>query len=121
MLRKILTVVLAAALPLSGNALAAGALAIDSNQGNQYGWAVDFPNMGQAEQRALRECGSGCRIVMRVNAGCGAYATDQQRGSTIYGWGTDSSGGAAQNRALAECRNRGGSACIVRVWGCNKK
>ena len=104
---------------LGGQAMAAGALAIDSNQGKQYGWADGYKTTSQAEQRALSECGAGCQIVLRFNNGCGAYAADQANRSTAYGWGTASSSAAAQNRALSECRSRGGSSCIVRAWGCN--
>lgn len=113
---------LALALALScfaSHAMAAGALAIDSNQGKQYGWADGHKSIGQAEQRALRECGSGCQIVLRFESGCGAYAADQSRQSTAYGWATAGTSAAAQDRALSECRSRRGSSCIVRAWGCN--
>ncbi len=102
------------------NVHAAGALAIDSNQGDQYGFAYNHPSSAQADQRALSECGQGCQIVMRFSGSCAAYAADQSRGSTAYGWGTASSAGAAQNRALSECRSRG-NACMVRVWGCDNR
>ena len=99
-----------------------GALAIDRNQGNQWGWAVDHQTPDGAAQRARSECGGNCSIVMRFSGGqCGAYATDQERGSTIYGWGTASSSSGAQNRARSECRRRGGKSCLVRVWGCNSR
>ncbi len=104
----------------AGQVLAAGALAIDSNQGDQYGFAYNHPSSGQAEQRALQECGGGCQIVLRFSNSCAAYATDQSRGSNAYGWGYASSAGAAQNRALSECRARGNS-CMVRVWGCDNQ
>lgn len=100
--------------------LAAGALAIDSNQGQQYGFAYNYSSSGQAEQRALNECGSGCQIVFRFSRTCAAYAADQARGSNAYGWGYGPSAGAAQNTALAECRSRG-SSCMVRVWGCDNQ
>jgi len=106
------------AMGASGTALANGALAIDSNQGSRYGYSYDYPTMREAERRALRECGPGCRVVLRFPTGCGAYAADQEPGSTAYGWGTASSSGAAQSRALSECRARGRN-CIIRVWGCN--
>jgi hypothetical protein len=109
------------AIGLQAQALANGALAIDSNQGDQYGFAYNHPSMGAAEQRALSECGSGCRIVLRFNSGCAAYAADQANGSTAYGWATAGSAGAAQGQAQSECRQRGGSSCTVRVWGCNSK
>lgn len=98
---------------------AAGALAIDGNQGDQYGFSYNYGSMQEAEQRALSECGYGCSIVLRFESGCGAYAADQNYGSSAYGWGTASSGGEAQSRALSECASRGGSSCMVRSWGCN--
>lgn len=108
------------ALSVSGTqAMAAGALAIDSNQGGQYGWSEGQSSIAQAEQRALNECGGGCRVVLTFSSGCGAYAADQAGGSTASGWGTASSGGAAQSRAISECQSRGGSSCQVRAWSCN--
>jgi hypothetical protein len=107
------------ALGLSGHALANGALAIDSNQGDQYGFSYNHPSMGAAEQRALSECGSGCSVVLRFSSGCAAYAADQSRGSSVYGWSQAGSGGAAQSGAMNECRSRGGRSCQVRAWGCN--
>lgn len=103
----------------SGQALAAGALAIDSNQGPSYGWAEGYGSVGQAEQRALNECGGGCQVVLQYSSGCGAYAADQSGGSTANGWGTASSGGAAQSRAMSECQSRGGRSCVIRAWSCN--
>lgn len=109
-----------AAPPLAG---AAGSLAIDENQGDQYGWAVGFPTQAEADQKALRECGYGCRTVMRFSNSCAAYAADQAYGSTAVGWAWGfGSSSAAQNGALQECRSRGGSGsnCIVRAWGCDR-
>jgi uncharacterized protein DUF4189 len=113
--------VCAMALVLAGNASANGALAIDSNQGPRYGFSYDYPTMSGAERRALNECGSGCRVVLRFSTGCGAYAADQARGSTVYGWGTARTGPGAQNRAMSECRAHGGSSCVVRAWACNSR
>ena len=58
-----------------------GALAIDERQGDQYGWAVDYETTGSAQAAALRECGSGCSVVLYVRAlrgvcggrGCGQH------------------------------------------------
>ena len=96
-----------------------GALALDSNQGPSWGWAIDYPTPSAAAQRALAECGGGCSIVMRFSDECAAFAADQAAGSTVYGWakGYDS-GGVARARAMAECSGKGGTSCIVRVWGC---
>ena len=96
-----------------------GALAIDERQGDQYGWAVDYETMGSAQAAALRECGSGCSVVLTF-ARCAAYAADQAADSTAVGWAESySSSSAARQAALGECSSRGGSGCIVRVWGCN--
>ena len=113
-----LTFVLALSLS-GGQAMAAGALAIDSNKGNQWGWSEGQASTSQAEQRALSECGGGCRVVLTYGSGCGAYAADQAGGSTASGWGTASSGGGAQSTAMSQCQSRGGRNCVVRAWSCN--
>lgn len=103
-------------------AWAAGALAIDENQGDHWGWAVDYATQQDADRRALSECGPGCDIVLRFSDTCAAYAADQTYGSTAYGWAYGySSPSSAQDRALQECRSRGGADayCIVRAWGCD--
>jgi hypothetical protein len=97
-------------------------LAIDRRNGSRYGWAIDYPNVGQSDERALAECsrdGSSCQIVLRFTGGCGAYAADSARGSTAYGWGTAPSRSAAESRARDEARKRGGTNVGTRVWGCN--
>ena len=104
---------------LGAPAMAAGALAIDSSQGEKYGFSFNHPSSEQAEQRALRECGSDCAVVLRFRAECGAYAADQAKGSNAYGWGTGATSAVVQQRALSECRAKGGSSCKVRSWGCD--
>ena len=98
-----------------------GALAIDSNQGDQWGWAAGYPSMEAARQRARDECGQGCGVVMEFTNACAAYAADQQRGSTAYGWAYADTRDQARSVALGECRKRGGAGnqCMVRVWGCS--
>lgn len=102
-----------------GHAMAAGALAIDSLQGEKYGFSFNHPSINQAEQRAMRECGSDCSVVLRFSRECGAYAADQAKGSNAYGWSTGATSGVVQQRALSECRAKGGSSCKVRSWGCD--
>lgn len=104
---------------MGSHAMAAGALAIDSLQGEKYGFSFNHPTTEQAEQRAMRECGSDCAVVLRFRAECAAYAADQARGSNAYGWGTGATSSIVQQRALSECRARGGSSCKVRSWGCD--
>ena len=98
-----------------------GALAINSRQGRQWGWAINFPSSSEAAARALAECGRNCSVIMWFGKGCAAFAADQYRGSTARGWskGYDS-GAGARTRALAECRGKGGESCIVRAWGCTR-
>jgi hypothetical protein len=105
----------------SSLAQAAGALAIDENQGDQYGFAYDYASVSEASERALSECGGNCSVVQVFESGCAAYAADQTAGSTIYGWATSSDGGDAQSQALQYCSSYGGSQCMVRSWGCNSQ
>ena len=96
-----------------------GALAIDERQGDQYGWAVDYEMAGAAQARGLSECGGGCRVVLTFNR-CAAYAVDQDAGGTAVGWAESFASVAAVRPAvLSERSSRGGSGCIVPVWGCN--
>jgi hypothetical protein len=97
-------------------------LAIDKDNGNHYGWAVDYDTRETADERAIRECsrdGTNCHVVLRFTGGCGAYAVDAAKGSTAYGWGTADTRGAAEGRARSEVSNRGGTNIVTRVWGCN--
>ena len=97
----------------------AGALAIDSGQGEAWGWAAGHATVAEAEREALAECGEGCRIVVRFEEGCAAYAADQTPGSTVFGWASEADSGVeAADAALAECARRGGADCLVRVWAC---
>ena len=83
------------------------------------GLAVDYETAGAAQGAALGECGSGCSVVLTF-ARCAAYAADQAAESTAVGWAESyGSAAAARQAALSECSLRGGSGCLVRVWGCN--
>ena len=106
---------------ISAPAFANGAIAIDHAKGNRWGVAYDQPNMASAENRALSECGRGCKVVLRFPQGCGAYSIDRTTGSTVYVWAGDNNRAAAERRALSGCRNRGGTQCMIRAWGCNSR
>ena len=118
---KKFTLVMAAIVLAAPNlSVAEGALAIDENQGDQWGWAVNFSTQAEADQHALNECGYGCSIVVRFWNSCAAYAADQTRGSTVAGWSYGySSISEAQYTAMSQCRSRGGTNCLLRVWGCD--
>lgn len=111
----------ALALGYAAQGLAAGALALDANQGSAYGFAYDYATVGEASERALSECGGNCRVVETFEAGCAAYAADQAAGSTAYGWANADSSGEAQSMAMQYCQSYGGTECLVRVWGCNSQ
>ena len=80
---------------------------------------MDYETAAAARQAALGECGPGCSVVLTFPR-CAAYAADQDANSTAVGWAESySSAEGARGAALGECGSRGGSGCLVRVWGCN--
>ena len=96
-----------------------GALAIDERRGDRYGWVVDYESAEAAAGAALAECGSGCAVVLTFER-CAAYATDRDDATTEYGWGeSPATADVARQQALAQCRSRGGSTCVVRASGCS--
>ena len=105
--------------PLAAQTPLVGALAVDERHGGQHGWALDHTTTVAARSAALRECGPGCSVVLTFER-CGAFAADQVRGGTAAGWAASHiSAATARHAALSECASRGGSKCIVLVWGCN--
>ena len=67
-------------------ASANGALAIDSNQGDQYGFSYNHGSMQQAQSRALSECGYGCRVVQTFSRRlCGGPGIGELRVWLGYG------------------------------------
>jgi len=99
-----------------------GALAIDRNQGPSWGWAIDYGTLQAATQRALAECSvENCHIVMAFTNQCAAFAADQAQGSSVYGWSKGNDAASTRNAALNHCRARGGTSCLVRVWGCTTR
>lgn len=119
MIKMIKTLCVGVFLLVATDSWAVGSLAIDSNQGDQWGFSYNHATVSDAEQRALRECGSGCRIVKTFSNECAAFAADQAYGSTAYGWATASSRGQAQQSAMNYCSKQGGTQCQVRVWACD--
>jgi len=108
----------AAATSIAASAYAAGAIAIDDEEGQHhedvgYGVAVGEHNRDEAAGAAMRRCrqegNKNCRVVVRFDK-CGAYAVSH--GHFGVGWGT--SLGTAQAMSLKEC----GSNCRVVVAEC---
>lgn len=96
-----------------------GALAVAPENGHRYGWAANYATPALAERRALRECGEGCRVVLRFADECAVYVVGRQDGRR-YGWGTGGTLAVARRRAMAEGRARGGGELVMRVWGCSR-
>lgn len=104
-------------------AQADAALYIDGNQGDKWGWAVDYPTISQAMARSKKECGDKCEVVMSFRDGCGAWAVDRVPNSSAWGWARGTTANEVKSKAVAYCRERAGPSgdCAVRVWGCNSR
>ena len=104
----------------AGRALAAyGALALDEST-LKYGLSSNRDTQAQADDAALKECGSGrCKIVFRTVAReCGAIAIAEN----ITAWGGakrphQAAAGLAANRS---CQRRTKSQCKIRSIECNR-
>ena len=97
-----------------------GALALNSSS-TRYGWAINYDTASAARQRALNECGSGCRVVATFQ-GCGALAVESGREvRNAAGWSFNrTTRGQAESAAMQTCRNRGGRSCRIVVSQCNR-
>lgn len=108
----------AAAMTIAGHTFAAGAIAVDDEEGQHhedvgYGTAVGEHTREEAAGAAMRRCrehgNAKCRVVVRFDK-CGAYAVSHSH----YGVGWGTSLRAAQTHALKEC----GANCRVVVSEC---
>ena len=84
----VISLVVAVAIVVSASPGAAqspvGALAVDERQGDRWSLAVDYETAAAARAVALRDCGSGCSVVLTFDR-CGAYAADQDDASEACG------------------------------------
>lgn len=111
-------VAVAAVLGFSGAALAAGAIAVDDEEGtkaSEVGYGIGSGSTREAAaSAAMKECkkagNSGCKVVVRYDV-CGAYAANK----TVFGIGWGSTESAAESKALSEC----GSGCKIVVSDCD--
>ncbi|MCB8836525.1 DUF4189 domain-containing protein [Aurantimonas sp. VKM B-3413] len=104
---------------LAGPALAAGAIAVDDEEGMKagdvgYGTATGYSSREAAAAAALKNCqdegNSACKVVVRFDT-CGAYAGS----ADYYGIGYGKSEKAAESAALKECGNK---SCKIVVSDC---
>jgi hypothetical protein len=98
-----------------------GAFAHDDATG-KYGYSWNEPSEKQAEEAALKGCGSDkCKIIFRTRAGqCGAFAMNEN--GKIWGGATRPKRDAAEKSALENCQKRvsGGAQCKIRGSECTK-
>ncbi len=107
---------LLASLILPLGAFAAGAIAVDDEEGESdpgYGIVTGYATRDEAGKEALAECkkqgNKNCKVVVRFDK-CGAYAANKKS----YGIGFGGTVQAARTKALDEC----GGGCKVIVSDC---
>ena len=95
-----------------------GAIAYGENSGRR-GVAWNYDTQRGADEAALKDCGTGCKVVVRFGPKmCFAIATpDSGKG---IGAASRPSVDAAKTAALADCRKHTEHACAVRDAKCNR-
>jgi hypothetical protein len=93
-----------------------GAIAFSSGTG-ATGYSYDYDSRDDAEERALQECGPGCKVVLWFKNGCGALAVGEGNGS---GTGWAASRTEAENLAIGYCRQNT-SGCEISRWACTTR
>jgi serine/threonine-protein kinase len=93
-----------------------GAIAFSQSSG-AVGFSYNFRRRDIAEERALEECGGGCRVVTWFRNACGALATGNGNG---YGSGWASSRGSAERIALNKCAANTRNCRVIR-WACTAR
>lgn len=91
-----------------------GAIAINKETG-RTGYSYDYTSRGGAENRALAECGKGCKIATWVRNGCAAVAYSPNTKTGGYSWAGTGRLGQVQSGAKQEC---GKSDCVVKASFC---
>lgn len=93
-----------------------GAIAF-SNSSGAIGYSYDHGSGYEAQERALQECGYGCKVVIGFTNACGALAVGAGRG---YGTGWAGNRQAAENTAINYCNSRTTGCDVVR-WVCTTR
>jgi hypothetical protein len=93
-----------------------GAIAFSQSSG-AVGFSYNFRRRDIAEERALEECGGGCRVVTWFRNACGALATGNGNG---YGTGWATNRGTAERIALNKCGENARSCRVIR-WACTSR
>ncbi|MBF0417723.1 MAG: DUF4189 domain-containing protein [Magnetococcales bacterium] len=97
---------------ISGDLLAAGAIAIDE-RGRRESMVSNFPSQRQADREAMHACGHHCRVVGRFDNTCAAIGWPKHGGAWVWSEGYPSRN-AAVNAVARRCRqSTGGHHCRV--------
>jgi hypothetical protein len=95
-----------------------GAIAYGDNSGRR-GVAWDYDTQQKPDDAALRDCGAGCKVVVRFGAKiCAAIATPES-GKGI-GAASRPTIDEAKSAALSDCKAHNSSECVVRDARCNR-
>ena len=90
-----------------------GAIAF-SNSSGAIGYSYDYGSGNVAQERALQECGNGCKVVIAFTNACGALAVGAGH---AYGAGWAGNRPAAEKIAMDYCTSRA-TGCNVARWVC---
>ncbi|HWB52055.1 MAG TPA: DUF4189 domain-containing protein [Stellaceae bacterium] len=121
-MRTMMTTALAVMLTAAGPAFAAsGAIAYDQATG-RYGLAWNKATQQQANDAAMKDCGSDkCKLIPVPGGKCAALATgaDEKENNA---WGVSVRGGKpeAELAAMQNCQKRTSGQCKIRGSECNR-
>ncbi len=132
----VVVLALGASLPRPAEALSAFAAGIPDNvaaQGAAFGEGHNYSTRADAEARALKECRAApgspastialCKIIAYFDHQCVAVAMDPQANTPGLGWAIGADAAAANNQALANCRQTAGADrvgyCVVTLTECD--
>jgi len=95
-----------------------GAVAYGEESGRR-GVAWGWDTQKDAEKAAMKDCGDGCKIVVRFGPKmCVAIATPEKgKGIGISSRPNETD---AKNAALADCKKRNPEGCVVQDSRCNR-
>ena len=92
--------------------------AIAFSQANgHYGYGNKFRTRTEAEEKALQECGPGCKVVLWIRSQCGGMASGKGRG---YGTFLGANERIVGDGSIAACEQRT-SGCELRVAVCSAR
>lgn len=92
-------------------------VAVATDGGRNYGYAVGMATRAAAEATALGECGMGCRLVLLAVARCVAYARSGP--GNAFGAGSGATRDEASDIAWNDCNRRvPADSCSIRAAQC---